>query len=116
MLQTQIKHKTLALLKHFDECCSHWYDHTHYLKLHEINPNTACEYERSIYDFTVYLTFPPKCKFNIRCHPYLQHLVLYQCDNKFENTIAHIQSKLDKKDKLVMDYNLLHIFDLPEND
>lgn len=114
MIDEMLKRKVLSLLKYFDECCNHWYDHEHYLKLHEINPDTAFEYERSIYDFTVYLYFDPKPKFYIRCHSYLKHLGLYQCDNKFEKTIAYINSKLNKKDKFVMDYNLLNIFDLPE--
>ena len=115
MLHEMIKRKVLALLKYFDECCNHWYDHEHYSKLNEISPRTSWEYERSIYDFTVYLYFDPKPKFDIKCHPYIKHFGLYQCDNKFEKTIEYVKSKLDKKDKLVMDYNLIHIFDLPES-
>ena len=110
-----IRQKVVALLKHFDECCNHWYDHNHFRKLHEINADIAREYERSIYDFEVYLSFPPKIQFNIRCHPYMKHLVLYQCDNKFEKTIAYVQSNIDKKNQLILDYKLLDIFDLPEN-
>ena len=114
MYREMYKQKVLALLKHFDECCNHWYDHNHFRKLHEINTDIAREYERSIYDFTVYLYFDPKPKFDIKCHPYLKHLGLYLCNNKFEKTIEYVQSNINKKKDLVLDYKLLDIFDLPK--
>jgi hypothetical protein len=115
MIQEMIKRNVLVLLKHFDECCSHWYDHTHYQKLYEINPDTASEYESSIYDFTVYLFIDSKPKFNIKCHPYLKQFVLYECDNTFEKTIEYVQSQLDRKESMVPDFNFLDVFELPKS-
>jgi hypothetical protein len=116
-----IKRKLIALTFYFGEQCNHWFDYDHFQKLHEINPELAENYERSMFDLEFILRQTEggkKIKANIKCHPYHYSSVLYICKNEFVETTKYVQSRLDQevdlKGNISLDSGFLDIFDLPE--
>lgn len=112
---TIAKDKCLLLIKHFDEECKHWYDHSHYLRLKGIEPELAEHYKDSMFTIEVYVKSDP-IEVKIRCNPYNRSKGLFLCNNLFSKTLAYINERIEKKKLNVMDITFLEIFDLPTND